>query len=205
MNQPELRKWKTTKSEYVVKDRWLKLRADTCKTLDGHTISPWYVLEYPNWVNCLVVDSEGYVILLNHYRHGIDDYVVEIIGGNIDGTDDPKTTIRRELEEEIGYRGGELYAVGVNYANPSHQTNCNYSFLAVGGTCEAQTTKEVGADFHVMRAPFSEFLKEFTAPAPTQIWQALHLANIYLSLNFIRSAPSPSRAIARLRSQIQSS
>ena len=63
--------WKTTASKYVVNDRWLKLRADTCLTPDGDVLDPWYVLEYPDWVNCVVVDAEDDIILLHHYRHGV--------------------------------------------------------------------------------------------------------------------------------------
>ena len=66
MPNEELPKWQTTDSRYLVNDRWLRLRADTCTTPDGQTIEPWYVLEYPEWVNCLVIDQEDKVILLRH-------------------------------------------------------------------------------------------------------------------------------------------
>src|SRR5690349_9083386 len=79
-----LPKWKTTHSQYIVNDRWMKLRADTCVTPAGHEISPFYVIEYPNWITCLVLSDEGEVTLLRHYRHGIDDYVLEVVAGMID-------------------------------------------------------------------------------------------------------------------------
>jgi 8-oxo-dGTP pyrophosphatase MutT (NUDIX family) len=133
MDEHSLPKWKTIKSDYVVKDRWLKLRADTCVTPDGHTISPWYVTECTDWVNYLAVDKEANAILLHHYRHGIDDYVTEIPAGTVETTDDsPEAAMARELAEEIGYKRGEIYRTASSFANPSSQTNRVFSFVARG-------------------------------------------------------------------------
>jgi hypothetical protein len=49
--------WQLLKSEYLIQDQWLSLRADTCQLPNGRTIAPYYVLEYPcalrlpSWVN----------------------------------------------------------------------------------------------------------------------------------------------------------
>lgn len=200
MSKDELPKWQTTASKYLVNDRWLKLRADTCITPDGHTIEPWYVLEYSEWVNCLVIDRDDQVVLLQHYRHGVDEYVTEIIGGNMDPEDKtPGATITKELREEIGYVGGEIYKTGVTYANPSNQNNKLHTFLAIGGSRTHSTTKEVGADFVVRVVPFEEFVSRITSPSATDIYQSLHLASIFFALNFIRQADTESPAILRLR------
>jgi hypothetical protein len=79
MNENELKKWETKSSAYVVNDRWMKLRADTCITLAGHEITPFYVMEYNEWISCLVLSDDDEVTLLRHYRHGIDDYVLETV------------------------------------------------------------------------------------------------------------------------------
>jgi len=201
MHNTELPKWQTTSSKYLVNDRWLKLRADTCVTPDGHTIEPWYVLEYPEWVNCVVVDESDDVILLRHYRHGVDTYVSEIIGGNMDPEDkSPQATIIKELREEIGYEGGELYQTGIAYANPSNQNNKLHTYLAVGGACTADKVKELGADFLVEKLPFKEFAHKVTDPAHDTLYQSLHLTSIFFALNFIRQPDTDSEIIARLRS-----
>lgn len=200
MSEQPLPKWETTKSEYVVNDRWLTLRADTCVTPDGRTITPWYVKECPDWVNCLVVDKNENVILLQHYRHGINDYVTEIPAGTVDPTDaSPEAAITRELSEEIGYRNGEIFPTASSFANPSSQNNRVFSFVAV--ICELSGTrhKELGADFVVKSVPFEQLVREVERPNPPAGWQNLHLAAISFAFNFIRYTKSPTPAVLRLR------
>lgn len=196
----ELSKWQTTASKYLVKDRWLTLRADTCLTPAGQIIEPWYVMEYPDWIDCLVVDRDNQVILLQHYRYAMNEYVTEIVSGAVDPEGEtPETTAIRELREEIGYKGGEMYKVGVSYANPSNQTNKLYAFLAIGGDATEKPIKEIGADFRIMRMPFRDFVSSITDPANTDIYQSLNLASIFLALNYIRQADTDSPDILRLR------
>lgn len=129
-----MKKWQTTDSKILVEDRWIKLRADTCITPEGHTIAPFYVLEYSDWANCFVLDDNNDVIMVKHYRHGIDDFVLELVSGGIEKDDHSRIEgMRRELAEEIGYTGGEMYQTGISYPNPANQTNKVYSFIAIGG------------------------------------------------------------------------
>src|SRR4051812_11848901 len=101
-DQRQAKKWQITHSKYLVDDRWLKLRADSCVTSDGHVIEPFYVFEYPDWVNCFVVDDNNDVIMVNHYRQGIRNYIPEIICGNLEAGDvSPEEGMRRELAEEV--------------------------------------------------------------------------------------------------------
>lgn len=201
MNNDALPKWRTTNSKYLVHDRWLKVRADTCVTPDGDTIDPWYVLEYPDWIGCVAIDSDDNVTLLRHYRHGADAYVTEIIGGTVDAEDaSPEAAAIKELREEIGYEGGELYQTGVTYPNPSYQPNKMYNFLAVGGACTADKVKEVGADFVIEKLPFTDFVALFTNPKASAIYQSMHIATVFSALNYIRYTDNPTDAILRLRS-----
>jgi 8-oxo-dGTP pyrophosphatase MutT (NUDIX family) len=203
MHNDELPKWQTTASKYVVDDRWLKVRADTCLTPDGQTIEPWYVLEYPEWINCLVVDNEDNVIWLRHYRHGVNAYVPEIVGGIMDNTDSsPTETVAREIKEELGYEGGEIYQTGVAYANPSSQNNKLHTFLAVGGRCTADTLEELGANFVTEKQPFKAFVADITNPTNPTVYQSLQLSAIFFALNFIRQADIDSAAITRLRNML---
>lgn len=201
MHRDELPTWQTTESKYLVNDRWLKLRADTCVTPEGKIIAPWYVLEYPEWVNCLVIDKDDTVVFLRHYRHGAQAYVQEIVSGMLDPEDvSPQATIARELKEEIGYEGGEIYKTGVAYANPSSQNNKVYTFLAVGGACSGDTTEELGANFLIEKVPFKEFVAHISNPQNGTLYQSLHLASIFFAFNFIRGAETHSKAITRLQS-----
>jgi 8-oxo-dGTP pyrophosphatase MutT (NUDIX family) len=184
MNQNDPKKWKITNSTYLVNDRWIKLRADACVTLSGREISPFYVIEYGEWVNCLVLSNDGEVTMLRHYRHGIDDFVLEIIGGGVDEGEEPEAAIRRELEEEIGLRGATIHLTGVSYANPSNQTNKIHSFIALGGTFDGKKEDEVGADFEIMKMPLYELTE--LIEDPNSVMQSSHLAAILFAFNFLK-------------------
>jgi hypothetical protein len=47
--------WKTLASQYLVRDRWMKLRADRCETANGTVLDPYYVQEVDDWAQ--VVDA----------------------------------------------------------------------------------------------------------------------------------------------------
>jgi hypothetical protein len=56
--------WNIVDSTYIVNDRWLSLRADRCRMPDGRTIAPYYIFEYPSWVNVVAMTDDGTVVLV---------------------------------------------------------------------------------------------------------------------------------------------
>ena len=54
--------WHVVDSTHIVKDRWLSLRADVCLLPSGRTIAPYYVFEYPSWVNVVALTEDGNVV-----------------------------------------------------------------------------------------------------------------------------------------------
>ncbi|HEY8387400.1 MAG TPA: NUDIX hydrolase, partial [Parasegetibacter sp.] len=90
--------WELVSSEYMFRDDWFTARRDVCRRPDGKIISPYYVLEYPDWATALALTVEGKVLLVRQYRHPIGRSVLEIPGGCVDATDaGPDAAIRREL------------------------------------------------------------------------------------------------------------
>ena len=178
-----MNKWETLESKYLVNDRYLKLRQDKCRTPEGHIIEPFYVAEYNDWVNCLVITSDMKVVMLKHYRHGIDNFVPEIIGGGVEENETPSNAIERELQEEIGYSGGSVFQTGISYSNPSSQTNKVYSFLAIGGSMEDETSLENGETLTANTIGISELHDMINDPSQTM--QSMHLTSIFFALRFI--------------------
>ncbi len=149
------------------------MRADTCITPDGATITPWYVMEFSNWFDCLTIDAQGNVILLDHYRQGVGEYVPEIPAGGIDG--DGETTeagVRRELLEETGYEGG---------------------------TCTIAPIKEFGADFAMRKVPLAAFVREMARLDRQPTMQAMHITTIWLGFNYILRRGAHAPEVAKLR------
>jgi 8-oxo-dGTP pyrophosphatase MutT (NUDIX family) len=128
-----LKKWELLRSDTVIKDRWITLRADTCRTADGHEVKPYYILENPDWTVILASNTQGEMILVQQYRHGIQEVVNEFPAGNIDaGEHDIEESARREMREETGYTGGEWKYVRSMPVNPARQTAFCHVVLATG-------------------------------------------------------------------------
>jgi ADP-ribose pyrophosphatase len=123
--------WTRLDSRYVVKDRWLALRADTYRTPADKVVEPCYVLEYRAWVNVVALTQAGEVVLVRQFRPGIGRTILELPGGTTDPEDaSPEAAIRRELLEETGYTGERFLATGCYAPNPASHTNMLHCFLA---------------------------------------------------------------------------
>ena len=124
-------KWKITESEYVVNDRWIKVRADRCELDNGVIIEPYYVLQYPTWVNTFALTPDEEVVLVRQYRHGIGRIVLELPSGTVEQSDDSiEKAARRELMEETGYGGGTFMETGCLSPNTANHLNMVHCFLA---------------------------------------------------------------------------
>ena len=129
----EIRKWRLLASHYVCKDRWIGLRADTCVTPEGAEISPYYVLEYEDWVQIVPFDADGNVLLIRQYRQAIGDVTLEVPAGKMDAEDaDPLVTAARELLEETGCAGEALKLVNTCSPNPATHANRVHTVMVTG-------------------------------------------------------------------------
>jgi len=186
-----LQRWTIDTSEYLIEDKHLTLRVDSCTTPGGGHVDKYFVLEYNDWVNCLVIDAENNAIVLRHYRHGAQTYLMELVSGGMEPEDaSPEAGIRRELEEELGYTGGELFQVGISYPNPASQTNKVYSFLAVGGNLTKHQNLEPGESLLIEKIPFGKLLEDFSSS--NTLHQSLHIATLFFAIAFINRSPAAS-------------
>lgn len=125
-------KWKTLKSEYIIKRPWLTARRDTVELPTGVVNDEYYVLEYPTWVNVIAVTNGGEYVFIRQYRHGLGETCMEIVAGVCEEGEQPEAAARRELMEETGYAGGTWRELMTVSANTSTMTNLTHCFLATG-------------------------------------------------------------------------
>lgn len=127
-----MEKWTTIDSKYIIRRPWLTARCDTLRLPDGRVNDEFYVLEYPTWVNIIAITRDGMMVLVEQYRHGLDDIFMELCAGTVEEGESPLEAARRELSEETGFGGGEWELSMVLSANPTSMNNLNYCFIATG-------------------------------------------------------------------------
>lgn len=109
-----------------------RIRKDEVRMPSGHVIPDFYVLEYLNWVNMIAITADGKFVLERQYRHGIQEYDIELPAGVVDEGEEPLAAAQRELLEETGYAGGKWTAFMKTAPNASAMNNYCYTFLAEG-------------------------------------------------------------------------
>ncbi len=117
----------------------------------------FYVLDSPSWVNIIPLTASGNVILIRQYRHGIDDFTLEVPGGLVEQGEDPRVAAERECVEETGFVGeGTAILLGENQPNPAFLTNTCYSYL--WWNCRLQTAQNVDEheDIEVVEVPLDQ-------------------------------------------------
>lgn len=122
-------RWKKLSSRDILRDRWIRLRADRCEVAPGKIIESYYVLEEPEWVHVIALAPDHRVLLVRQYRHPIQSFSWELPGGGADAGEDLLTTAQRELREETGAVGEHWRHVGGYVTNPGRHDNRVQGFL----------------------------------------------------------------------------
>jgi len=138
--------WKTVESRKVYSTRIFDLHHHR-RHHQHRGQHDFYVLEAPDWVNIIPLTEGEDVVMVRQFRHGTEDFTLEIPGGMVDPEDaDPAAAARREMQEESGYDSEDIIALGKVHPNPAIQGNYCHTFLArgvrQGVKIELDTTEE---------------------------------------------------------------
>lgn len=136
--------WKRKSSKQVADCRVFKVREDISTRESDALEHSFYVIESPDWVNVIAITKERKVLLIEQFRHGTEEIILEIPGGMIDENEEPEKAARRELLEETGFSAEEFIYLGKSRPNPAIQNNWMYHFLA----WNSEKTADVGFDEH---------------------------------------------------------
>ena len=136
--------WKRQSSKHIADCRVFKVREDFCERDSDSAKHNFFVIECPDWVNVIALTKQKEVILIEQYRQGTEEIILEIPGGMIDKDEAPEAAARRELSEETGYESNEFVYLGKSRPNPAIQNNWMYHFLAL----DCEKTQETAFDEH---------------------------------------------------------
>jgi ADP-ribose pyrophosphatase len=90
----------------------------------------WECVRHPGGALAVPVTADGKLILLRQYRFATRGRILEFPAGTVEPNEDPADTIRREIEEETGFRANTWKKLGEFFLAPGYSDEIIYSFLA---------------------------------------------------------------------------
>ena len=116
-------------SELVYRGKAVSLKKEEVLLPSGKKIYREIVIHRGASAIIPVMDN-GDIIFVRQYRHPIGEYILEIPAGTLKEGEDPEACARRELEEETGYRAGELIHLLTIYPSPGYSSERLHLYLA---------------------------------------------------------------------------
>ncbi|MFK8184022.1 MAG: NUDIX hydrolase [Phormidesmis sp.] len=154
--QPTIYKWKTLSSKMAFEHRWYRLRQDTVLLPNGHVIDDFFVSERPDIATVLPITTDGQVVFVRQYRHGIGKILLELPAGTFEAEEAPLTVAKRELAEETGYTSDDWGAIATFYNSPVKQTNRIHLFKAENVRFTEAQQLDITEDIAVVTKPIDE-------------------------------------------------
>lgn len=136
---------KKLSTQQIYNGRAVKIRVDAVEKASG-TKTTREVVEHSDSIAVVAVDEQGNVLLVRQFRHAVDRFLLEIPAGGIDPGEEPVDSVRRELQEEIGYFPRKTEKLGGFYSIPGYGTEYLHCFVAtnlVPARLVAEDTDEI--------------------------------------------------------------
>jgi len=132
-------------TQQIYHGRAVNMRVDTVEKAGGKKTTR-EVVEHSDCIAVVAIDEHDNVLLVRQFRHPVDRFLLEIPAGGIDPGEEPIDSVRRELQEEIGYFPRRIDKLGGFYAIPGYGTEYLHCFLAtdlVPGRLVAEDTEDI--------------------------------------------------------------
>jgi ADP-ribose pyrophosphatase len=132
----------------------ISLRVDQVKKPNGATTTR-DVVEHADCIAVVAIDDENQVLLVRQFRYPVDASLLEIPAGGIEPGEDALDSVRRELQEEIGYLPGKVQKLGGFYSIPGYGTEYLYIYAA----WDLKPSRLIGEDtdeIEVVRVPLQQ-------------------------------------------------
>lgn len=105
--------WKIISSDTIYKfPPHLHLEKQLVQLPDGRLVDDYHTLKMPDYSVTCPFTSEGKILILRGYRHGVGDITSFLPGGMIETNETPLTAAKRELVEETGYQAEVWTSMG---------------------------------------------------------------------------------------------
>lgn len=150
-------KWETIKEVGTEDLKIFSVKKVTRRHPEWNREGDFVVLDSPQWINIIPITPDNNVVMIEQYRHGIDEITLEIPGGLVDKNELPRIAAQRECEEETGYIGTEdATLIGQNQPNPAFLNNKCYSYVWFNCEKKSEQNLDQNEDIRVIEIPLDD-------------------------------------------------
>ncbi len=156
----EIKKWDTLETRFIDNYRIFNLLKVRRRHPEWGKEGEFVVIDSPRWVNIIPITVDREVVLVEQYRHGIDEVTLEIPGGLVEDIENPLDAAERECTEETGYAGKEsAILLGENIPNPAFLNNMCWSFVWFDCTKVSAQHLDGNEDINIVKVPLDDITK----------------------------------------------
>ncbi|MCD6390692.1 MAG: NUDIX hydrolase [Dehalococcoidia bacterium] len=133
-------------SQQIYRGQAVNIRVDTVEKANGKETTR-DVVEHSDCIAVVALDEQDNVLLVRQFRYPVGRFLLEIPAGGVDPGEEPIDSVRRELQEEVGYLPRKIDKLGGFYTVPGYGTEYLHCFLAndlVPSRLVAEDTEDIG-------------------------------------------------------------
>ena len=123
--------------------------------LPGGSTTEFEIIRHQGASVVAPITDDGQVLLVRQFRYAIGDWLLEAPAGKLAPDEPPEDCARRELEEETGWKAGELVSLGAIWSSPGFTDELLHLFLARDLEPGTQALEE-GELLTVVKTPLDE-------------------------------------------------
>ncbi|MDE3056883.1 MAG: NUDIX hydrolase [Bacteroidota bacterium] len=153
--------FKILNKEKLYQGRIVNLVVDTVEYDSGnHSVRE--VIEHPGGSVVLAVFGNRDILLVNQFRYPVQQHVLELPAGKLDGNEQPLHCAQRELREETGYEAKQWRKLTAIFTTPGFCDERLHIFMAqeLSPSPDGQALEEGEQSLRVVHMPLDEALEK---------------------------------------------
>ncbi|MFD2871389.1 NUDIX hydrolase [Mucilaginibacter ximonensis] len=157
----DIQKWTLLKEEDVSPSPWFPVMKHTVKLANGNVIDDYYYSPLGDVVQVLAVTRDNEVVLVQQYKHGIGEILIELPGGMLQKNRSIIESALNELEEETGIKAtpDQLISLGKIINNPTKLNQVTHGFILFDAAFNSVQKLDSTEDILIMTKPAPDVLK----------------------------------------------
>lgn len=136
----------------------IRLEVHRLENLETGKLHSREVVVHPGAVVILPITDDNMVLLIRNRRYAVDDVLLELPAGTLEGSEPPMNCAGRELLEECGYLAGKLEPLASFYSSPGILSEKMHAFVATKLEKREQALEE-GEEIEVEPTPLNEAVR----------------------------------------------